>query len=39
MGFNCLKATKPLRASSLLFPTKFAEISGTDFIDLGRMKG
>ena len=39
MGFNCLNATKPLRASSLLFTTKFPEISGTDFIDLGRMKG
>ena len=26
MGFNCLKATKPLREGSLLFTTKFPEI-------------
>ena len=30
---------EPLRGSSLLFTTKFPEISGTHFIDLGRMKG
>ena len=35
MGFNCLKA----RGSSLLFTTKFPEIPGTRFIDLGRMEG
>ena len=28
-----------LRGGSLLFTTKFPEISGTHFIDLGRMKG
>ena len=30
---------EPLRQGSLLFTTKFPEISGTHFIDLGRMKG
>ena len=39
MGFNCLKATEPLRRGSLFFTTKFPEIPGTHFIDLGRMKG
>ena len=29
----------PLRGGSLLFTTKFLEIPGTHFIDLGRMKG
>ena len=29
----------PLRGGSLLFTTKFPDISGTHFIDLGRMKG
>ena len=29
---------KPLRGGSLLFTTKFPEIPGTHFIDLGRMK-
>ena len=38
MGFNCLKNTEPLRGSSLLFTTKFPEIPGTYWIDLGRMK-
>ena len=28
-----------LRGGSLLFTTKSPEIPGTDFIDLGRMKG
>ena len=28
-----------LRRGSLLFATKFPEISGTHFIDLGMMKG
>ena len=37
-GFNCLKATEPLRGSSLLFTTKFWEIPGTHLINLGRMK-
>ena len=30
---------EPLRVGSLLFTTKFPEIPGTHFIDLGRMKG
>ena len=30
---------EPLRGGSLLFATKFPEISGTHFTDLGRMKG
>ena len=30
---------EPLQGGNLLFTTKFAEISGTHFIDLGRMKG
>ena len=30
---------EPLRGGSLLFTTKFLEISGTHFIDLGEMKG
>ena len=35
MLFNFIKATKPQRGGSLLFATKFAEISGTQLIDLG----
>ena len=38
MGFNRLKATKPLRRDSLLFTTQFPEIPGTHFIDLGKIK-
>ena len=30
---------QPLRGGSLLFTTKFPEIPGTHFIDLGRMNG
>ena len=30
---------EPLRRGSLLFTTKFPEVPGTHFIDLGRMKG
>ena len=30
---------EPLSAGSLLYNTKFPEISGTHFINLGRMKG
>ena len=30
---------EPVRGGSLLFTTKFPEVSGTHFIDLGRMKG
>ena len=29
----------PLRGGSLLFTTKFPDIPGTHFINLGRMKG
>ena len=29
----------PLRGGSLLFTTKFPDIPGTHFIDLGMMKG
>ena len=36
MKFNCLKATAPLRRSSLLFTTKFPDIVGAHLID-GRM--
>ena len=30
---------EPLQGGSLLFTTKFPEISGSHFIDPGRMKG
>ena len=30
---------EPLRGGCLLFTTKFPEIPGTHFIELGRMKG
>ena len=30
---------EPFRGGRLLFTTKFPEISGTHFTDLGRMKG
>ena len=30
---------EPLRGDSLLYTTKFPEIPGIHFIDLGRMKG
>ena len=30
---------EPLQGGSLLFTTKFPEIPGTHFINLGRMKG
>ena len=30
---------KSLRGTNLFFTTKFPEIPGTHFIDLGRMKG
>ena len=29
----------PLRGGNLLFTTKFTEIPGTHFIDIGRIKG
>ena len=34
MGFNCLRATEPLRRVGLLFTTKSPEIPGTHLIDL-----
>ena len=40
MGFNCLKATEPLRGGSLLLTTKSPGVPGTNSLtDLGRMKG
>ena len=40
MGFNCLKATEPLRGGSLLLTTKSPGVPGTNYLtDLGRMKG
>ena len=39
MGFNCLKATEPLRGDSLLFTAKPPGGPSTHLIDLGRMKG
>ena len=36
--FNYLKAAEPLRGGSLLFTTKFPEISGIHLINIGRMK-
>ena len=39
LGFNCFKTTEPLQGGSLLFTTKFPEITGTHLIDLGRIKG
>ena len=38
MGFNCLK-TRAFSRGQFTFTTKFPEIPGTHFIDLGRMKG
>ena len=38
MGFNCLKPIEPIQGDSLLFATKFPEVSGTYLIDPGRMK-
>ena len=38
MGFNCLRLIEPIQGDSLLFATKFPEISGTYSIDPGRMK-
>ena len=36
---NISNPLEPLRGGSLLFTTKFPEIPGTHFTDLGRMKG
>ena len=38
-GSTFLKATEPLRGHSLIFSTKFPEITGTHLTDLERMKG
>ena len=35
----CSTASRPLRGGSLLFTTKFPEISGTHFVDHRRIKG
>ena len=39
MGFNCPKATEPLRGDSLRFITKSPKIPDTYLISVGRMKG
>ena len=39
MGFNCLKTTEPLRGVSLLFTSISPEVPGTNFTNLGRMRG
>ena len=39
MGFNCPKATEPLRGDSLLFSTESLGALGTHLIDLRIMKG
>ena len=39
VGFNCLKATVPLRGDSLLFTTKILGGSDTHLSDFRRMKG
>ena len=38
MGFNCHKATGPLKGDSLPFMTQSPGVPGTHLIDLGRMK-
>ena len=38
MGISCLKTTEPLRGDSLLFTIPLPGVSGTQLIDLGRMK-
>ena len=38
-GGSTASKLEPLRGGSLLFTTKFPGIPGTQFIDLGRMKG
>ena len=38
-GVQLASRLEPLWGGSLLFTTKFPEITGTHFIDLGRMKG
>ena len=36
IGFNCLKATEPLRGNSLVFTTQSLGVPGTYFINLRR---
>ena len=38
LGFNCLKATDTLRGDYLLFNIQFSGVSGTQLINLRRMK-
>ena len=38
-GVQLPQGKEALQGGSLLFTTKFLEISGTHLIDLGRMKG
>ena len=38
-GSTASSRLEPLQGGSSLFTTKFPEIPGTHFIDLGRMKG
>ena len=38
-GVQLPKATEQLREDSLLFSTRYPEVSGTHFIHLGWMKG
>ena len=39
MRFNCLKATESLQGDSLLFNIQFLEVSGTQLMELRKMKG
>ena len=39
MGFNCLKATEPLKWNSFFFASKFLGVTGTHLIYLRRIKG
>ena len=39
MGFNCLKATEPLREDGYFLPPSPQEDPDTHLIDLGMMKG
>ena len=39
IGFNCLKATKPLQGDNLLLTTKSPEVRGSHLIELRRKKG
>ena len=39
MGFNCLKATEPLREDSLLSTTKSPRVPVTHLMYFGSMKG